>query len=125
MEAGVAVVDERCTACSACLDVCPVEALSLPASPVVAAPSDARGVWVWVEQAEGKAHSISWEMMGQGRHPADALQVRLTGCVPGASIGEIVAEAAVFTEGDPKQWETIIALGNLPVFTKDNPAPAS
>jgi len=39
--------------------------------------------------------------------------------------GEIVAEAAVFTEGDPKQWETIIALGNLPVFTKDNPAPAS
>jgi adenine/guanine phosphoribosyltransferase-like PRPP-binding protein len=30
--------------------------------------------------------------------------------------GKIVAEAAVFTEGDPAQWQTVIALGNLPVF---------
>ncbi len=36
--------------------------------------------------------------------------------------GRIVAEAAVFTEGDPAQWKGIIALGNLPVFTRDKPA---
>lgn len=30
--------------------------------------------------------------------------------------GEIVAEAAVFTEGDPEKWRDIVALGNLPVF---------
>jgi len=30
--------------------------------------------------------------------------------------GEVIAEAAVFTEGDPEKWEGIIALGNLPVF---------
>jgi len=29
---------------------------------------------------------------------------------------KIVAEAAVFTEGDPKKWEKIICLGNLPIF---------
>jgi adenine phosphoribosyltransferase len=34
-----------------------------------------------------------------------------------AAGGEIIAEAAVFTEGDPAKWEGIIALGNLPVFT--------
>ncbi|MFH2102751.1 MAG: phosphoribosyltransferase family protein [Chloroflexota bacterium] len=28
----------------------------------------------------------------------------------------IVAEAAIFTEGDQSQWEHIIALGHLPVF---------
>jgi adenine phosphoribosyltransferase len=28
----------------------------------------------------------------------------------------IAAEAAVFTEGDPDQWKSIIALGHLPVF---------
>ncbi len=28
----------------------------------------------------------------------------------------IVAEAAVFTEGDPDQWRDIIALGHLPLF---------
>lgn len=31
--------------------------------------------------------------------------------------GEVVAEAAVFTEGDPERWKGIIALGHLPVFT--------
>jgi adenine phosphoribosyltransferase len=28
----------------------------------------------------------------------------------------VAAEAAVFTEGDPKQWKSIIALGHLPLF---------
>ncbi len=30
--------------------------------------------------------------------------------------GKVVAEVAVFTEGDPKRWRRIISLGNLPVF---------
>jgi adenine phosphoribosyltransferase len=29
----------------------------------------------------------------------------------------IVGEMAVFTEGKPGDWDEIIALGNLPVFT--------
>jgi adenine phosphoribosyltransferase len=30
---------------------------------------------------------------------------------------EVVAEAAVFTEGNPGDWDSIISLGHLPVFT--------
>ena len=30
---------------------------------------------------------------------------------------EVTLEAAIFTEGDPEQWEDIVALGHLPVFT--------
>lgn len=30
--------------------------------------------------------------------------------------GKIVAEAAIFTEGDPNKWDRIISLGNLPVW---------
>jgi len=30
--------------------------------------------------------------------------------------GRVVAEVAIFTEGDPKKWKDIISLGNLPVF---------
>jgi len=30
---------------------------------------------------------------------------------------EVVAETAIFTEGERAQWEHIIALGHLPVFT--------
>ena len=29
---------------------------------------------------------------------------------------QVVAEAAVFTEGDPEQWKGILALGHLPLF---------
>jgi adenine phosphoribosyltransferase len=31
--------------------------------------------------------------------------------------GNVAAEAAIFTEGDPAKWDHIIALGNLPVWT--------
>ncbi|PJF45131.1 MAG: adenine phosphoribosyltransferase [Phototrophicales bacterium] len=32
---------------------------------------------------------------------------------------EVVAEAAIFTEGDRAKWRDIVALGHLPVFTDD------
>ena len=97
MVEGVAAVDERCTACSACLEVCPVGALSLPEAQSAPADDDLdayRGVWVWVEQFEGRACDISWEMMGQGRRLADTLGVPLTACVLGHRM-EAVAEEAV------------------------------
>jgi adenine phosphoribosyltransferase len=34
--------------------------------------------------------------------------------------GEIVAQAAVFTEGDRAKWQDIVALGHLPVFTSED-----
>jgi adenine phosphoribosyltransferase len=33
--------------------------------------------------------------------------------------GEVVAQAAVFTEGDRAKWQNIIALGHLPVFADE------
>jgi adenine phosphoribosyltransferase len=32
---------------------------------------------------------------------------------------EVVAEAAIFTEGDPEEWSHILALGHLPLFRED------
>jgi len=34
----------------------------------------------------------------------------------GEAGGEVVAEAAIFTEGDPESWPGVIALGHLPLF---------
>lgn len=33
--------------------------------------------------------------------------------------GVIVAQAAIFTEGDPDEWQDVVALGHLPVFTDE------
>lgn len=35
---------------------------------------------------------------------------------------QVVAEAAVFTEGERAQWKNIVALGHLPLFTGGAPA---
>jgi adenine phosphoribosyltransferase len=36
-----------------------------------------------------------------------------------ANVGEIVAEAAILTEGDFEKWRNILALGHLPVWVDD------
>ncbi len=94
----VAVVDESCTACGACLEVCPVDALSLPEVKAAeeAALSAYQGVWVWVEQFQGEAGSISWEMMGQGRKIADQLGTQLTACLLGNGVEEIAQQAICY-----------------------------
>ena len=66
----LAVVDDKCTACGACLLTCPVHALNLPEAVPQEATKDFAaysGVWVWVEQFNGRTGGISVEMLGQGR----------------------------------------------------------
>ncbi len=43
-----------------------------------------RGVWVFVEHERGAPHSVSWELLGEGRKLADKLGVHLAGVVMGA-----------------------------------------
>ncbi|MBN1642316.1 MAG: electron transfer flavoprotein subunit alpha [Anaerolineae bacterium] len=107
----IAVVNDNCTLCGACIDECPTEALRLPgaeAPAIVTADLDAyQGVWFWVEQFEGQAGSISWEMAGKGRELADQLGVSLTACVLGDGVAHIAQEAVsygadrVFLVDDP------------------------
>jgi electron transfer flavoprotein alpha subunit len=65
-------------------------------------------VWVWVEQFQGRACAISWEMLGKGRELADALSTSLTACVLGEGV-EGIAKAA-------------IAYGADRVFLADHPS---
>jgi electron transfer flavoprotein alpha subunit/NAD-dependent dihydropyrimidine dehydrogenase PreA subunit len=99
----VAVVNDNCTACGACIPECPVGALSLPERKAPATdtadrphPSAYSGVWVWVEQFQGKAAGISWEMMGQGRLLADRLGTTLSACVLGEDVEGVAHEAIAY-----------------------------
>lgn len=47
-----------------------------------------KGVWVFIEHEQGHVHSVSWELLGEGRKLADKLGVELAGVVlapPGPS----------------------------------------
>ena len=38
-----------------------------------------KGVWVFLEHERGEVHSVSWELLGEGRKLADMLGVELAG----------------------------------------------
>ncbi len=42
-----------------------------------------KGVWVFIEHDRGEAHSVSWELLGEGRKLADTLGVSLSGVIMG------------------------------------------
>ena len=71
-------------------------------------PLDAwRGVWVFVEQTEGKAHSVSWELLGVGRTLANDLQVPLSAFVLGSNVKHLADEAFAYGA------ETVYAIDDL------------
>jgi len=43
-----------------------------------------QGVWVFIEHERGHVHTVSWELLGEGRKLADQLGVSLSGVVLGA-----------------------------------------
>jgi electron transfer flavoprotein alpha subunit len=91
MKEGKAVINEKCTLCSACLDACPEGAIVQikDEAPVVAADLSAyKGVWVYAEQREGVLASVALELLGEGRKLADARKSDLCAVLIGASEAE-------------------------------------
>ena len=118
--AGEPVIDEaKCIGCMKCITVCPAEALfmhfTLEEQAILAAlaqqvqspaeeldPEQARiaallaayrGVWVFIEQTDGEAAKVAWELLGTGRELADKLGVELCAVVLGDRVEPLCAEA--------------------------------
>jgi electron transfer flavoprotein alpha subunit len=54
------------------------------------------GVWVFVEQTEGEAAKVSWELLGKGRELADTLSVTLSAIVLGDQVENLCTEAFAY-----------------------------
>jgi electron transfer flavoprotein alpha subunit len=52
-----------------------------------------RGVWVFVEQADGEAAKVSWELLGKGKELAAKLEVGLSAVVIGHKVEPLCHEA--------------------------------
>jgi len=114
------IVADKCIGCLKCVKVCPADALEMVFTPEERAILDEldhsgataavdeddpeaaalagrlasyRGVWVFVEQEEGKAAKVSWELLGKGRELALKLGVELSAVVIGHQIEHLCREA--------------------------------
>jgi len=113
------ILTDKCIGCRKCVKICPAEALEMFLTPEEqkllaeieagggaeteeeetedgAAQSDRaawKGVWVFVEQSEGKAHPVSWELLGVGRTLANDLGVELAAFVLGDRVKPLTEEA--------------------------------
>ncbi len=114
------ILIEKCIGCRKCVKICPSDALEmfftleeekllaeLEAGGVVEEEEEEeteaeevktdvkawKGVWVFVEQNHGKAHPVSWELLGVGRTLANDLGVELAAFVLGSEVKALAEEA--------------------------------
>jgi electron transfer flavoprotein alpha subunit len=120
---GEPIVDlEKCIGCLRCAKVCPADAFERHINPEWEAQAGAdrkeaepveeaaepkadqsyRGVWVFVEQMDGRAAGVSWELLGIGKKLADDLGVELCSFVLGDKVEHLVDEA--FSYGAQKVY---------------------
>jgi electron transfer flavoprotein alpha subunit len=107
----------KCIGCRKCVKICPAVALEMVAREpgqaavegVDAAASEdqlvedvaadtpaagaCRNVWVFVEQCQGEAHPVSWELLGVGRRLAADLGVDLCAFVLGSQVAHLGQQA--------------------------------
>jgi len=94
MKDDIAVVDpDVCTLCGACVETCPVEAIELSEDLAAAAKPAAdltayRGFWVFAEQRGGAVAPVSYELLGESRRLADALETELSAVLFGTGLDE-------------------------------------
>jgi electron transfer flavoprotein alpha subunit len=112
---GEPVIDlDKCIGCGKCAKECPAAALKMayPEAGEVVVETEPettakqgetaiaareaktwKGVWVFIEQTDGKAHRVSWQLLGVGRQLAADLGEDLSAVVLGSGTDRLVAEA--------------------------------
>jgi len=87
----------KCNLCGACVHVCKFDAIVIQKpSMVCALPNikDYKGVWVFIEQKNGKTQSISYELLGKARELADKLNTQVSAVFIGHNLADQLDEIA-------------------------------
>lgn len=90
-----AIIDlNKCTICGACKDACKFKAIFIEDKKVCALPDikDYKGIWVFIEQKNGKVQSISYELLGKAHELAKKLNCEVSGVFIGNNLEDQIDE---------------------------------
>ncbi|MDP1853222.1 MAG: FAD-binding protein [Candidatus Omnitrophota bacterium] len=84
----------KCNICGACVDACKFKAIILEREPSVGAANikDYKGIWVFIEQKNGKIQSISYELLGKAHELAKKLNCQVSGVLIGNNLADQLDE---------------------------------
>jgi len=102
--AGIGKLKENCTGCGACGKACPNNAIEVTKKAKKASKNndEYKGVWVFIEQRNGKIDTVALELLSEGRKLANELKVELAGVLLGENVGELTK--ACFAYGAEKVY---------------------
>lgn len=82
-----AIIDlNKCTLCGACIDACKFKAILLEKTPAkceLPDIKDYKGIWVFLEQMNGKVQSVSYELLGKAQELSKKLGCDVSGVLIG------------------------------------------
>lgn len=85
----------KCTLCGACKDACKFKAVLLentPAKCVLPDIKDYKGIWVFIEQKNGRVQSVSYELLGKAQELAKKLNCQVSGVLIGHKLEDQLDE---------------------------------
>ncbi len=85
----------KCTLCGACKDACKFKAVLLEKTPAICAIPDIKdykGIWVFVEQKNGKVQSVAYELLGKAHELAKKLSCQVSAVCIGNKLDDQLDE---------------------------------
>lgn len=91
-----AVIDfNKCNLCGACVEACKFKAIVLKIKAAACVLPDIKkykGIWVFIEQKNGKIQSISYELLGKAQELAKKLDCQVSGVLIGHNLSDHLDE---------------------------------
>ncbi|MFA5224524.1 MAG: electron transfer flavoprotein subunit alpha [Candidatus Omnitrophota bacterium] len=85
----------KCTLCGACKDTCKFKAVLLEKTPAkcdLPDIKDYQGIWVFIEQKNGRVQSVSYELLGKAQELAKKLNCQVSGVLIGNKLEDQLDE---------------------------------
>jgi electron transfer flavoprotein alpha subunit len=91
-----AIIDlHKCNLCGACVPACKFKAILLEKTPAkceIPNIKDYKGIWVFIEQKNGKVQSVAYELLGKAQELARKLNCQVSGVLIGNNLADQLDE---------------------------------